>query len=200
MTDLPPALRLLSEAPAQWRGEVALTYDQRLLRRKRLETVAGEGFLVDLPSVTNLDDHWGFELADGSAIRVLAAAEEVLVFEGDLPRLAWHIGNRHTPCQIGPDRLTIRVDPVIEAMLRQLGARITRTVAPFAPEGGAYGTGRTMGHDHGGHDHGALDHRAHDHGAHDHGAEFGWHRHGDGILHRHEKPPAPRPFGHAKAR
>ena len=200
MTDLPPALRLLTKAPANWRAEVLLAYDQRLLRRKRLETVTGEGFLVDLPAVTNLDDFWGFELADGSAIRVVAAAEEVLVITGDLPRLAWHIGNRHTPCQIGPDRLVIRADHVIEAMLRQLGARITRSVEPFAPEGGAYGTGRTMGHDHGGHDHGGHDHGGHDHGSHDAGPDFGWHHHGDGQLHRHDRPGSPLPFGHAKAR
>jgi urease accessory protein len=41
-------------------------------------------------------------------------------------------------------------------MLRQLGATVTEAVEPFTPEGGAYGHGRTMGHDHGpghGHDH-----------------------------------------------
>jgi urease accessory protein len=66
-----------------------------------------------------------------------------------LPRLAWHIGNRHTPCQIAADHLLIRADHVLEGMLRGLGAGVTPTMAAFAPEGGAYGHGRTMGHDHG---------------------------------------------------
>jgi len=148
MSDLPPATRLLAQ-PAPPHGRVVMTYDDRLMRRKRLVTEAGEGFLVDLPSVTNLDAWWGFELADGRAIAIVAAEEPVLVVTGDLPRLAWHIGNRHTPCQITPHYLVIREDPVLEAMLRGLGAVILRSQRPFAPEGGAYGTGRTMGHSHG---------------------------------------------------
>jgi urease accessory protein len=72
----------------------------------------------------------------------------VLVIRGDLVRLAWHIGNRHTPCQIGADHLVIRADHVLADMLRGLGATVTETLAPFTPEGGAYGLGRTMGHAH----------------------------------------------------
>jgi urease accessory protein len=78
-----------------------------------------------------------------------------LAVSGDLARLAWHIGNRHTPCQVEKGRLLIRRDHVLEAMLRQLGAGVEAVIAPFRPEGGAYGHGRTMGHDHGhSHDHG----------------------------------------------
>ena len=55
-------------------------------------------------------------------------------------------------------------------MLRQLNATITPTQEPFTPEGGAYGTGRTMGHGHGT----------------ETGEEtFGWHDHGDGKPHFH---------------
>ena len=43
----------------------------------------------------------------------------------------------------------IRRDHVLEKMLAGLGAALTLTTAPFKPEGGAYGHGRTMGHDHG---------------------------------------------------
>ena len=163
MTDLPPAARLLTQAPAQCYDLVVLDYDARLMRRKRLVTVHDEGFLVDLPAVTNLDDYWGFELADGRAIQIVAAEEQVLIVTGNLPRLAWHIGNRHTPCEIHPHYLLIREDHVLERMLRGLGAGITRASRPFAPESGAYGTGRTMGHDHGtDHNHGHHDH-GHDH-------------------------------------
>ena len=158
--DLPPAKALLKTAPPRCYDVVVLTYDERLMRRKRLVTVHDEGFLVDLPAVTNLDPYWGFELADGRCIQVIAAEEPVMVVTGDLPRLAWHIGNRHTPCEIGPDQLVIREDHVLEAMLRGLGATVTRTSAPFTPETGAYGTGRTMGHDHH-HDH----HHHHPHDA-----------------------------------
>lgn len=154
--------RLLAQAPAQAHDLVVLDYDARLIRRKRLETVQGLGFLVDLPQVTNLDDFWGFELSDGTCIEVVPAEEDLVEVTGpNLPRLAWHIGNRHTPCQIEAARLLIRRDHVLEAMLAHQGASLRPVSEPFTPEGGAYGHGRTMGHSHGPGDH------AHPHG-HDH--------------------------------
>ncbi|NEX45636.1 urease accessory protein UreE [Pseudotabrizicola algicola] len=172
MTDLSPARRLLTTAPAQCHDVVVLSYDERLIRRKRLVTSAGAGFLVDLPEVTNLDAFWGFELEDGRAIGVVAAEEPVLEITGpDLARYAWHIGNRHTPCQVEPARLVIRADHVLEAMLRQLGATVRADKAAFTPEVGAYGLGRPMGHDHGPADadgHGHAHHHDHHHHDHDH--------------------------------
>ncbi|PZX36330.1 urease accessory protein [Roseinatronobacter thiooxidans] len=164
MTDLPPLRRLLKTKPARCDGAVILDYDARLMRRKRLMTAQGRGFLVDLAEVTNLDAWWGFELEDGTTLEIVPADEALVEVTGDLARFAWHIGNRHTPCQIEANRLLIRHDHVIEAMLAQLGARMRHFTGPFTPEGGAYGHGRTMGHDHGpadGHAH------SHDH-AHDH--------------------------------
>ncbi|CAN1562102.1 UreE Urease accessory protein UreE [Paracoccaceae bacterium] len=146
-TEIPRA-RLLREAPAQSGDVVVLDYDARMIRRKLLTSTQGTAFLVDLPNVTNLDEVWGFAVEDQLPIRIQPADEAVLVITGDLPRLAWHIGNRHTPCQILPDRLIIRQDHVLEGMLQGLGAMITRATLPFTPEGGAYGLGRTMGHSH----------------------------------------------------
>jgi urease accessory protein len=155
VTDLPVARAVLSDPAADVADTVLLDYDGRLLRRKRLVGQGGLAVLVDLPELTNLDDHWGLALADGRAVAIEAAPEDLVEVRGDLARLAWHIGNRHTPCQIGADRLTIRRDPVIEAMLARLGADLAPVTGPFRPEGGAYGKGRTMGHDHGHtHDHG----------------------------------------------
>ncbi|MFN3993324.1 MAG: urease accessory protein UreE [Tabrizicola flagellatus] len=160
---------LLKSAPPLAHDRVVLDYDQRLMRRKLLTTQGGRAFLVDLPSVTNLDNYWGF-LVDGLNIEIVPAPEAVLVITGDLTRLAWHIGNRHTLCQILPDRLVIREDHVLERMLTGLGATIRRESLPFKPEGGAYGHGRTMGHSH---------------GDDPDGARFGWHHHGDGQMHFH---------------
>lgn len=129
-------------------GRVVLGYDERFLRRKRLTMVSGEAFLVDLPETTNLLAGDAFELSDGRLVEIAAAEEAVLIIRGDLVRLAWHIGNRHTPCQIEADRLVIRADHVLADMLRGLGATVTEGREPFSPEGGAYGMGRTMGHAH----------------------------------------------------
>lgn len=164
MTDLPAARQIRRAATEAAADHVTLDYDGRLLRRKRLTTAAGKAFLVDLRETVSLDHGDCFELEDGTLIAVVAADEPLLAVTGDLPRLAWHIGNRHTPCQIEADRLLIRDDPVLAGMLTGLGATLAPVVAGFTPEGGAYGHGRTMGHEHGGHDHG----NAHHHGAHHH--------------------------------
>ena len=128
--------------------EVVLTYDARLLRRKRLETLGGQAFMVDLPETVSVLEGDAFVLEDGRLIKVTAAPEPLLRVTGDLPRLAWHIGNRHTPCQIEADNLLIRRDHVLTAMLVQLGAEVSDVTGAFTPEGGAYGHGRTMGHSH----------------------------------------------------
>jgi len=128
---------------------VTLTYDERFLRRKVLTTATGERFLVDLPQTTSLNHGDAFELEDGRLIEVIAADEDLLEITGEnLTRLAWHIGNRHTPCQIEPTRLLIQHDHVIRDMLGKLGADVRDVSQPFTPEGGAYGHGRTHGHAH----------------------------------------------------
>lgn len=129
-------------------GRVVLGYEDRFLRRKRLLMASGDAFLVDLAETTNLLAGDAFELDDGRLVEITAAEEPLLVIKGDLVRLAWHIGNRHTPCQIEADLLVIRADHVLADMLRGLGATVTEAQAPFTPEGGAYGMGRTMGHAH----------------------------------------------------
>ena len=129
-------------------GRVTLGYDERFLRRKRLVMASGDALRVDLAETTTLLAGDAFELTDGRLVEIAAAEEPVLVIRGDLVRLAWHIGNRHTPCQIEPDRLVIRADHVLAEMLRGLGATVTEGREPFTPEGGAYGLGRTMGHAH----------------------------------------------------
>jgi len=128
---------------------VTLDYESRFLRRKRLVTDNGEAFLVELAETCSIDEGQGFRLDDGRVIAVRAAAEQLLQVRHDnLVRIAWHIGNRHTPCQMAADHLLIRQDNVLQAMLEQLGAIITVVTAPFTPEGGAYGHGRTHGHTH----------------------------------------------------
>ncbi len=136
-------------------GRCVLTYEDRFLRRKVLPTEGNQRLLVDLAHTTSLDHGDGLELTDGRIIEVSAAPEPLLQITGDLVQLAWHIGNRHTPCQIETGRLLIPSDPVIGHMLEHLGAVVTHVVEPFTPEGGAYGHGRTHSHDHG--------HTAHDH-------------------------------------
>ncbi|MFD3189001.1 urease accessory protein UreE [Sedimentitalea sp. HM32M-2] len=135
-----------------WTGDssrVMLNYEQRFLRRMVLETAHKQRFLVDLAKTTSLDHGDAFELEDGRLVQVIAADEDLMQITGDdLLRYAWHIGNRHTPCQIEAGRLLVQRNHVIRDMLERIGATVTDVTAPFAPEGGAYGHGRTHGHAH----------------------------------------------------
>ena len=129
---------------------ITLDYEGRFLRRKRLITDNGHAFLVELPETVSLSPTDGFVLEDGRIIAIRPKPEPLLkITHSHLPRIAWHIGNRHTPCQIEQDYLLIRQDHVLEDMLRLLGADIEKLEAAFTPEGGAYGQGRTHSHDHG---------------------------------------------------
>ena len=163
MTDLPPAHRIRRAGHGGALADsVTLGYDARFLRRRMLDTAKGAAFLADLPETTSLDAGDAFELDDGRLIGVIAAEEPVLEVTGDLARFAWHIGNRHTPCQIEAGRLLIRADQVLAGMLEGLGATLRATEEPFTPEGGAYGHGRTLGHDTGPGGHGPGE-PGHDH-------------------------------------
>ncbi|MEM9318527.1 MAG: urease accessory protein UreE [Pseudomonadota bacterium] len=150
-----------------WAGpaiaRLVLDYEGRFLRRKRLVSEEGQAVMVDLAETVSLGAGDALMASEG-AVEVVAAPEALIRVAGDLPRLAWHIGNRHTPCQIAGDHLLIRADHVLEAMLMGLGATLSPVTAAFTPEGGAYGYGRTHGHAHGPADH----HRADHHHAHHH--------------------------------
>lgn len=156
---------------------VLLDYRDRFVRRRRLTTAGGLAFVVDLAETVSLEDGDALVLDDGRRVAVRAAAEPLIEAraapgapEGTLVRLAWHVGNRHTPAEVRPDRILVQRDHVIEDMLRRLGAEIAVVDAPFRPEGGAYGHGRTHGHHHGGADEDPLsaDH-PHSHHEHPHG-------------------------------
>jgi urease accessory protein len=122
----------------------SITLDSEARYRRRIALTGDKGteFLLDLPDAAVIGDGDGLELQDGRVI-IVRAAEEALTevtaaTPHDLLRLAWHIGNRHIPAEIHPDRFLIRPDPVIAEMLVGLGAQVRDVRGPFAPEGGAY--------------------------------------------------------------
>ncbi|WP_135506916.1 urease accessory protein UreE [Roseovarius aestuariivivens] len=145
---LPAALTIERKARAA-DATVSLTYEDRFLRRKVLVSDEGVRFLVNLEKTTSLNGGDAFVLEDNRRVAVIPADEDLLEVTGpDLTRLAWHIGNRHTPCQIEEGRLLIQKDHVLRDMLKRLGAVLHEVCEPFTPEGGAYGMGRTHGHSH----------------------------------------------------
>jgi urease accessory protein len=121
---------------------VLIDFDRRHRRRITLRTEGGREVLLDLPQAVRLRDGDGLALEHGGIVRVAARTENLAEIhahgEGDLVRIAWHLGNRHLPLQVAGARLRIREDHVIAEMVVGLGGRITRQEAPFDPEAGAY--------------------------------------------------------------
>jgi urease accessory protein len=129
---------------------VVLAADDRHRRRLVMTGEAGTRFLLDLPQAAMLRDGDGLVLDDGSIVRVVGKPEPLVEIaaasEVDRLRIAWHLGNRHVEVQVAGDRLRIRRDHVLEAMLRGLGAQLTAIEAPFDPEQGAYAHWHDDGH------------------------------------------------------
>ncbi len=132
---------------------VLIDYDDRHRRRILLHTEAGTELLLDLAQTVRLHDGDGLMLDDGGIVRVAARPEKLLEIhaheEGEMVRIAWHLGNRHLPVQLLDDRIRIREDHVIREMVERLGGHVEAIDAPFDPEAGAYAGG---GHHHHHHD------------------------------------------------
>lgn len=127
---------------------VLIDYDRRFRRRIVLVTVSGAEILIDLPQAVRLRDGDGLIVQTG-VVRVCAQSEELMEIhahdDSELVRIAWHLGNRHLPVQLLGNRIRIRTDHVIGAMINVLGGHIDSIQAPFDPEAGAYSGG---GHHH----------------------------------------------------
>jgi urease accessory protein len=217
MTDKPTAALQVGKRIAGGQGlsavllrrasEVELDWDVRQKSRIEATDSLGRALNVFLPRGTVLRGGDVLVGEDGSLVRVKAAPQPVLVVTHcadhgspfDLLRAAYHLGNRHVPLELQPDRLLLEPDHVLADMLRLQHLIVTEASSAFEPEGGAYGAGggahagHAHGHDHAKHDHGhdhGHDHK-HEHAGHanDH-AKHG-HAHGHDHDHAHDKPKAP---------
>src|SRR5262245_61964395 len=126
-------------------AELVLPFELRQRSRLRTTVVGGEEIGVFLERGTVLRGGDCLEADDGRVVRVVAADEELIEVRcadsTALARAAYHLGNRHTPAQVGDGWLRIAADEVLAGMLRGLGATLTRLRAPFEPEAGAYAAG-----------------------------------------------------------
>ncbi len=136
---------------------VLIDFDHRHRRRIVLKTEQNADLLIDLPQAVRLRDGDGLAV-EGGIVRVRARPEPLLEIhahdDGELVRIAWHLGNRHLPVQLLGDRIRIRADHVIKEMVEGLGGHVDEIDAPFDPESGAYaGGGGGHHHHHDDHDH-----------------------------------------------
>ncbi|MFH7243735.1 MAG: urease accessory protein UreE [Spirulina sp.] len=127
-------------------AELALTAHDRTRSRHRFEATDGTPIQLNLPRGSLLRGNTLLASPDGQLVRVLAKPEPVLKVIAESPlalvRAAYHLGNRHVPLEISLDSLVLEPDPVLEAMLLQLGGLSVQTlIQPFEPEAGAYHSG-----------------------------------------------------------
>jgi urease accessory protein len=175
-------------APALLKRATQVELDWDVRSRSRFDTTdsAGRRLGVFLPRGQVVRGGDVLVAEDGSLVRVLAAAQPVMVVRHcpqhgapfDLLRAAYHLGNRHVQLELQPERLQLEPDHVLADLLRQMHLIVSEELAPFEPEAGAYASG---GHAHG-HDH------DHDHGHGRDGAQAQAapaHVHGPGCRHDH---------------
>ena len=125
-----------------------MPFDMRQKSRLRTTLADGEevGLFLERGHILRGGDF--LQAEDGRIVVVRAQAERVLdvrcASQTDLVRVAYHLGNRHVPLQVGTGWVRIADDDVLRQMVEGLGAAVETINAPFEPESGAYG-----GHHHG---------------------------------------------------
>jgi urease accessory protein len=120
-------------------GRLSLPFEYRQRSRQRATLDSGEEIGLALPRGLVLRGGDRVRASDGRVFEVAAAPEKLAHIEAaSLARVAYHLGNRHVPVQVGEGFLRIGEDHVLEDMARHLGATVTHLEAPFEPEAGAY--------------------------------------------------------------
>ena len=156
------------------RGQLKLPFESRQKSRLKTTLVSGEAVGLMLPRGDILRGGDLVTASDGRVIEIIAEPEKVLHIETkELAKIAYHLGNRHVPVQVGENFLRITEDHVLEEMVKKIGANVSHIEAPFEPEAGAYAGGHhqhdEMGHGgkihdhHHDHDHVHDEHCGHDH-------------------------------------
>lgn len=158
---MPRAARVIAAADRRERpiaDTLILDYARRSAGAFRATGLRGGSFdlALDKPGRLRTDDV--LELDDGTLLEVVAAPEPLIEARAadlsGLMRLAYHLGDRHVPLQVLPNRVRVQREVELERLLQSLGATLVMIEAPFEPEGGAYEASHGHHHDHGpGHHH-----------------------------------------------
>ena len=142
-------LRAGAARPAPIADTLILDLEQR--GRKQGFVFTHKGTCIEFafaePPALATDD--ALVLDDGRLIEIVAAPEPLIEARiadpAALARLAWMLGDRHVVAQLFANRLRVRRNAEIEALLKERGAKTAAIEAPFEPERGAY----HHGHHHG---------------------------------------------------
>ena len=127
--------------PSEVIDTLTLPHNERHKRKFVFTCDGGTEVLLDLEKAVHMKHSDGL-VTERGLILIQAALEECLEITSQNParllKLAWHIGNRHTPAEITETAIYIEYDHVLEQMVRGLGATATKVTKAFQPEEGAY--------------------------------------------------------------
>jgi urease accessory protein len=115
---------------------VALTWEQRQRSRQKLLTMQGHEIALALPTGTRLQAGELLSTPEGWIAVELAPEDILLIRPRNLQEtafVAYQIGNRHLPLEIGEQGLKTLYQPVLETYLGQQGIAVERTQLPFTP-------------------------------------------------------------------
>ena len=143
-----PQGRGLAPALLRRASTVELDWDTRSKSRFDATDSTGRPLGVFLPRGQVLRGGDVLVAEDGSLVRVIASPQPVLRVTActqhgtplDLPRAAYHLGNRHVALEVQANHLQLEPDRVLADMLRAMHLIVSEENAAFEPEGGAYGS------------------------------------------------------------
>ncbi len=126
-TDAPP--------PGSLPEPLVLTWEERAKTHQRVTTAAGRAIGFKLPTGTPLMPGTVVYIGDAIHVEVVAASEDVwLIQTADrraLLRVAYEIGNRHFPIDIGADSVAVLYDHTLAELWERLGIAAQRVRQPF---------------------------------------------------------------------
>jgi len=142
------------------KGRLPLPFAQRQGGEAQARLESGEEVALKLRRGEVLRGGDLVTASDGRVIEVVAAPEKLLQLAADsLAKLAYHLGSRHVPVEVGEGFLRVPAEAGVQELVEKLGAKTSPIEAPFEPE-------VTEPHDHDddhGHEH---DHDHHGHHRH----------------------------------
>jgi urease accessory protein len=114
---------------------VVLTWEERAKTRQRVTTQSGRDVAIKLPTGTRLPPGTVLFLGEGFHLEVVAADEDVWTIHAldtaTLLRVAYEIGNRHFPIEIGDGWVAVRYDHTLAELWERLGVTGERVRRPF---------------------------------------------------------------------
>lgn len=124
------------------RDRLVLTSEERRWPRGRFRTEGGRELGFALPTGAYLEPGQTVSAGEDWFVVVEAACEPVLAVSPASPRdavrIAFEIGNRHSPLAIDGARLLVPDDPAMTQLFDRLGVTWRRETAAFDPVGKAH--------------------------------------------------------------